>query len=50
MFQAKATLQSLIDNFPSESIKQEARQKLQALEAKRNEVFSSDSITNDNQQ
>jgi TolA-binding protein len=33
VFQARHTLQSLIDNFPKEDIKQEARTKLLALEA-----------------
>ncbi|HYG18812.1 MAG TPA: tetratricopeptide repeat protein [Ohtaekwangia sp.] len=32
VFQARATLQSLIDKFPSESVKAEARKKLQTLE------------------
>jgi TolA-binding protein len=32
MFQAKATLQSLIDHFPAQNVKDEAKQKLSALE------------------
>lgn len=32
VFQAKATLQSLVDGFPSESIRAEAKNKLQAIE------------------
>jgi TolA-binding protein len=32
IFQARATLQSLIDKFPLESVKEEARKKLKALE------------------
>ena len=37
-FQAKATLQSLIDNFPVESVKEEARKKLQAVVEKELEI------------
>jgi hypothetical protein len=37
-FQAKATLQSLIDSFPSESVKEEARKKLQMVVEKELEI------------
>ena len=37
-FQAKATLQSLIDNFPVESVKEEARKKLQMVIEKELEI------------
>jgi tetratricopeptide (TPR) repeat protein len=37
-FQAKATLQSLIDSFPSETVKEEARKKLQGVLEKEIEI------------
>jgi len=37
LFQAKATLQSLIDNFPQQQVKDEARKKLTAIDQMQNE-------------
>jgi tetratricopeptide (TPR) repeat protein len=47
IFQAKATLQSLIDNFPLENIKSEARKKLDEIEkeeAKKQEQVQQDTL------
>jgi TolA-binding protein len=49
-FNAKATLQSLIDNFPTESVKEEARKKLgevQAVEAEKQKKVEADTLDND---
>ncbi|MFN4945829.1 MAG: tetratricopeptide repeat protein [Chryseotalea sp.] len=48
VFQAKATLQSLLDNFPDEKIKQEAKQKLQNLENTRQQQLAADTLQNEN--
>jgi tetratricopeptide (TPR) repeat protein len=48
IFQAKATLQSLLDNFPDEKIKQEARLKLQNLEQARQQQVEADTLKNEN--
>jgi len=46
MFQAQATLQSIIDNFPEEDIVQRAEQKLMELTSNLEEVEESDTIDN----
>ena len=38
VFQAKATLQSLIDNFPQQSIKEAARKKMQEIDKRQIEI------------
>jgi TolA-binding protein len=48
LFQAKATLQSLLDNFPDEKVKQEARLKLQNLEQARQQQVAADTLQNEN--
>lgn len=50
MFQAKATLQSLVDNFPMQSVKDEAAIKLKALEKQEAETLKVDSVQIDNKQ
>lgn len=50
IFQAKATLQSLVDNFPEQSVKDEAALKLKALEKQEAEVLKADSVQIDNKQ
>lgn len=50
IFQAKATLQSLIDNFPTQSVKDEAAVKLKALEKQEAETLKMDSVQIDNKQ
>ncbi len=49
-FQARATLQSLIDNFPSEAVKAEARKKLQDVtqkEIEKQNQIKADTVQND---
>lgn len=49
VFQARATLQSLIDKFPLESVKEEARKKLKALEEaelEKQKQLESDTVDN----
>ncbi len=48
LFQAKATLQSLVDNFPLESVKLEASNKLKDIEKKEALLVAKDSVENDN--
>ena len=38
VFQAKATLQSLIDNFPQQGVKEAARKKMQEIEKRQIEI------------
>jgi len=49
VFQARATLQSLIDKFPSQGVKDEARKKLKALEEKelqKQKALEADTVDN----
>lgn len=50
VFQAKATLQSLVDNFPLQAVKDEAAMKLKALEKMEAETLKKDSVQMDNKQ
>jgi hypothetical protein len=47
VFQAKATLQSLVENFPLQIIKDEAAAKLKAIEQKQATEAAADSTSND---
>jgi hypothetical protein len=50
VFQTKATLKSLIDNFPSDEVKKQATEKLRMIEAdelKKQQQLKSDSAGND---
>lgn len=48
LFQAKATLQSLVDNFPLPLVKEEARIRLKALEQQEAALSEQDSLTQEN--